>query len=485
MTGTVAELLAADQVTIAIDTNIIIQCHALATLPWRELAPGASSVRVIVPQKVVSEMDQHKFSSGRLRKRAAEFSDLVRRLEENDYAPLALRDFNPRLTVEFGKSFKSTDLDGARFELSDPDSRIVAEVMKISDEIEDVVLLADDSRPIHLAYEAGLPRLRPPAAWRRQEDTDEKDQEISDLKRQLGAQPSLVIGFPGAETEERHHHLRRPPSGICPHCAERIVAAAMRVDPQVPRSELEDLYPDARRPSNYGRFTVSFPIPGQVNSSDLDDYEDGYATFEKNVRSWVGMLPTMLQVIFPLSIEVGNEGDKAADRVHLEAVLNGPFHFKPLDMFDTLLEDMLEPPDVPKPFSFDQSYLHNLLGDRQQRPDQFYPQDEPDAAGGTKRITWRCHEFRQGTHYAIPALILAEKPLAKGAITVIAGAAELAKKTTLTAPLQVQGHASSGSFAAFLRDRLALVPSKYHDELLIELQRPDTGCTCADISPTA
>ncbi|KQX38196.1 hypothetical protein ASD04_11290 [Devosia sp. Root436] len=478
MTSKVTELLAADQVTIAIDTNIIVQCYALAALPWRELAPAATTVRVIVPQKVISEMDQHKFSSGRLRKRAAEFSELVRRLEENNYAPLVLKDHGPKVTVEFGRAFKSTELDSAQFELADPDSRIVAEVVKISSEIRDLVLLADDGRPIHLAYEAGLPRIRPPATWRRPDDADERDQKIADYERQLGAQPLLVIAFPGAETEERHHYLRQPPNGICPQCTERIVAAALSVDPQVPRSKLEERYPDARRPSNYGRFTVSFPIPGQVNSSDLDDYEDGYAAFEKNLRSWVGMLPTMLQAIFPLSIEVGNDGTKAADRVHLEAVLNGPFHFRPLDMFDTLLEDMLEPPDVPRPFSFEQPYLRDLFGDRQQRPDQFHSQDEPEAAGGTKRITWRCEEFRQGTRYAIPTLIVAEQPLAKGAITVTAGAAALAKKTIVTAPLQMAPNGSSGSFATYLQDRLALVPSRYHDELLIELRRPDTACTC-------
>ena len=481
MTSKVTELLAAEQVTIAIDTNIIIQCHALATLPWRELAPAATLVRVIIPAKVVSEMDQHKFSSGRLRKRAAEFSDLVRRMEHNDYGPLVLKDNEPQVTVEFGGLFKSSELDGERFELTNPDSRIVAEVVRTSEGVNELVFLADDGGIVRLAYDAGLPRVRPPPSWRRSEGPDERDEEISDLKRQLGAQPLLVVAFPDGETEERHHSFRQPPNRICPHCVERIVAATLRVDPQVPRLELEERYPDARRPSNYGRFTVSFPIPGQVNSSDLDDYEEDYAAFEKNVRSWVGMLPTMLRSIFPLSIEVGNDGTKAADRVHLEAVLNGSFHFRPLDMFDTLLKEMLEPPDVPRTFSFEQPYLQDLL-DRQQRLDQFYSQDEPDAAGGTRRITWRCDEFRQSTRYSIPTLIVAEKPLAKGAITVTAGAAELAKKTTLAAPLQLRVDASSGSFAAYLRDRLALVPSKYHDELLIELQRPDTGCTCDSIS---
>ncbi|SIT56164.1 hypothetical protein BQ8794_260020 [Mesorhizobium prunaredense] len=143
---TVVELLAAEQVTFCVDTNILIEFQALASLPWHELAPAATSIRIIVPTKVGAEMDEHKFSSGRLRKRAAEFSDLVRRLEQNNYAPINLRDARPLVTFEFGALFKAKDLDGEQFELTDADNRVVAEVFRTSVDVPALVFMADAAR---------------------------------------------------------------------------------------------------------------------------------------------------------------------------------------------------------------------------------------------------------------------------------------------------------------------------------------------------
>lgn len=59
-----------------------------------------------------------------------------------------------------------------------------------------------------------------------------------------------------------------------------------------------------------------------------------------------------------INIEIGSEGDRAADTVHLEATLSGAFHLLAADYFDLALGDLLKVPDVPKP------YLTPCFGDR-------------------------------------------------------------------------------------------------------------------------
>jgi hypothetical protein len=234
------DLLSKAHVTFCVDTNILVEFRALGELPWHELAPSASHVRIIVPTKVGKEMDAHKQSAGRLRKRAADFASLVARLERNDYSPLVLRERDPQVTVEFGALFKASDLDGDQFELDDPDNRIVAEAYRTAQEIPELVFISDDGLPIRLAHHAQLPVVRPPASWRRPEGTDEKDREIADLKRQLGPQPKLVLGFPDGVGDDRRHVLGMPPVTICPHCINRIATAILTKNSKVRRRVLED-----------------------------------------------------------------------------------------------------------------------------------------------------------------------------------------------------------------------------------------------------
>lgn len=140
-------------------------------------------------------MDGHKSSSGRLRKRATNFSRLTARLESNDYAAITLRASQPSVTLEFGPSFKTRDLDGELFDLDDADNRIVAEAFRMTQDIENLIFMSDDGLPIRLAHHAGLPVVRPPESWRRTDGSDERDLQIAELKRQLGPQPDLFLSF--------------------------------------------------------------------------------------------------------------------------------------------------------------------------------------------------------------------------------------------------------------------------------------------------
>ena len=186
-----------------VDTNLLVEFIALENIPWKTLTPDVELVRVIVPTKVGEEMDEHKNKSGRLRRRAIEFSRLSRRMEESEDGAVVLREANPRVTVEFGPLFRKTDLDADQFELEDSDNRIVAEVVAIAKNVPGVALLADDSKPIRLARQAGLPYVRPLAEWRRQEGPDERDIEIVDLKREIGAQPILTLTLADVREQRR------------------------------------------------------------------------------------------------------------------------------------------------------------------------------------------------------------------------------------------------------------------------------------------
>jgi hypothetical protein len=431
-------------------------------------------------------MDQHKFSSGRLRKRASDFSELSRRMEDSDDGVVRLTapTVIPAVTIEFGPILKPRDLDAEQFDLDDADNRVVAEAYCIARNIPTLVFIADDSLPIRLARLVGLPCVRPPKSWRRPTEGDERDEIIADLKRQLGPQPKLVLRFPGARDDTRRHDLAPPPTAICRDCINRIVQAALDLDPEVPRSVLESRYPSAV-PMTFGNYAMpNFAGPGSVSTGMLDRYEREYVQYERHLRLWASKLPKLLArsgMMLPLYVEIGNEGDRAADRLHLEATLHGDFHFASLDHFDALLEGVLEVPQVPRPM-LSPDFFPDTLGAERRRVDEFYAQDEPaDSAPSTKMISWRCEEFRQGTRFNLPTIIVALSGEARGAITVVARSALQAKPVTLTAPLKASADPMPGPFYRFLREHLELVPAHYRSALASELAREGQPCSCLEL----
>jgi hypothetical protein len=167
--------------------------------------------------------------------------------------------------------------------------------------------------------------------------------------------------------------------------------------------------------------------------------------------------------------------------LHLEATLHGDFHFASLDHFDALLEGVLEVPQVPRPM-LSPDFFPDTLGAERRRVDEFYAQDEPaDSAPSTKMISWRCEEFRQGTRFNLPTIIVALSGEARGAITVVARSALQAKPVTLTAPLKASADPMPGPFYRFLREHLELVPAHYRSALASELAREGQPCSCLEL----
>ncbi|KFL29473.1 hypothetical protein JP75_21230 [Devosia riboflavina] len=471
-----------DIVAFCVDTNILIEFRALGELPWAELVPGASAVRIIVPTKVSAEMDSHKSSSGRLRKRAADFSRLTARLESNDYAAITLRASQPLVTLEFGPLFKTRDLDGELFDLDDADNRIVAEAFRMSQDIENLIFMSDDGLPIRLAHHAGLPVVRPPASWRRLDGPDERDVQIAELKRQLDPQPDLFIAFPDSNGESASYTLEYPPEVICPHCAARVAGSIFAAFPETPRRELEARYPSALM----GTGPFNMPLPariGEVTAAHLDDYRTGYREFVTQVQAWSNGLPVVLGRKGPIAVVrllAGNKGDRAAERVHLEASLTGPLRFLEIDDFRELGDDFIRPPDEPAPFGPLASSSFNLSREKR-RADLFYAQDAPDVSGRSTMVSWRCEELRQDATSSLIILVVADRADARGALTVRMRSSDLAKGATLTAALRTAPNPSSDPFHRYLRDRLALVPERFSQALQDEFAVTDRACTC----PTA
>jgi hypothetical protein len=448
----IKRVLGSTHVTFCVDTNILVEFKALDQIPWGEIAPNATEIRIVVPTKVGQEMDDHKNKTGRLRHRALDFLQIQRSIEESATGRTSLRDPDPKVTIEFDPYYRRDQLDSNAYDLDDADERIVAEAARFMADQKEAILLGDDGKVLRLARKTGLLWKRPPESWRRKEGPDERDKEIEELKRQLGPQPLLSIAFPGAN-DRQVHVLESPPVGECPQCSERLATAVFAVNPKISREESI---------ARYG-LASGFDILGrELTESDLQQYEDAYADYEKRVHAWghdqTEFLRSVLRVL-PIEAEVANNGGSAAESVLVEFTLTGDFHFLPMCLIADLIDELLEPPDSPRP-------RNGLVLPRtaeRTKPHEFFLLEDASSDGSTKRLEWRCEEFRQGHSAVLLLIVRADENATGGALEFRVTGAKISKVVEGSAPLRLTGNSEESRVCTYLERRIKLFPDKYRE----------------------
>lgn len=477
------ELLDGTRVTLCVDTNILIEFKPLDQIPWPQIAPNVTTVRIVVVDKVGKEMDGHKKKTGRLRRRALKFKQIAKQITQSTDGRAVLRERDPRVTIEFGPIYRRTELDSDLYDLDDDDGRIVAEVARFMQDHPDAVFLADDLKPLRWARQTDLRATPPPDSWRREEGPDERDMEIAELKRELGARPAFSISFPCAANDRREHIFEPPPATSCAVCSEQLISAVLAANPKVPRGRSVARYglaqPDPLRLSMMAN-------PLALTGLDLDRYEDEYANFEERVTWWADNQPELfsaLELVLPLGIEIANCGDRAAERVHVELELAGPFHFEPHEAVERFTGAWLTAPSPPRPrqsLHFEPPFVP---GQEPSKPHIFYLLDDPESDGSTTRLVWRCEEFRHGESFILPSIVRATKEAARGALKVKVSSAVMAKAVEATAPLICFEENTDNRLCTYLQERVELFPHRYQEPVLRALAVASRGCASA--SPPA
>jgi hypothetical protein len=469
-------VLTNERLTFCIDTNILVELKVLDQIPWREIAANATDIRIIVPTKVGEELDDHKTKSGRLRRRGIEFAQLARRIENSAGGQAVLRDRDPQVTIEFGPIYRRTELDADLYDLDDKDGRILAEVAKLVKDHPEAIFLTDDSKPLRWARLTGLPCSRPPETWRRVEGPDERDKEILELKRELGAQPLFSIEFPGAASKRGKHVLEPAPATSCAACSEQLVSAVLAAHPKVPREESIARYGLAQsHPFDIPAFALT---SSKLTKTELDRYERDYAEFRDRVQVWAQNQPTLLRSlgrVLPIEVKVANDGDRAGERVLVEMELAGAFRFVCHHSISDPITTLLEPPSPPEPYL---SRIGPMLEPPEpSQPHAFYLLAEPEADGSTTRLEWRCEEFRHGQTFHLLAIVRATREAACGALNVRISSAVVAKPIEATAPLIcVEEQAEENKLCSYLDRRIKLFPRPYQEPVRHALTDASKGC---------
>ena len=462
-----------ENVTFVVDANILLEFTAIDQIDWTLLCPRATSIRLVVPTTVVREMDKHKKSTGRLRRRALEFNRLLLQIEDGDGETAVLDHDRIDLRIILMPRYSRSELPQDKLSFEIADDLIVAEAAKFNQDRGGAIFLADDNNARRTARDMGVPVARPAEEWRRHEPRDKRDARIEELELQIGAMPRLSLSL---LTENENAVVFEPmyeyeiPYEFC----ERLTNAIVERNPGFSREELlrrhnlEDVHETTRRLGLTSFYAVTVTDVERY-CRDCDEFKDG-------VMAWSRKIPnvlTQLEFAAPFQVEITNNGEAFAEDVEVEVTVSNGFSFIPNHFAQSYLEMRYESPEPPS--QMEQFSRLPTLFDHQQLnrrdPFSFYFGDSPDDDASVSRISYECDRFRHGTTNLLQSTLIkrSDAPLG-GQLTVRASSASLAEAIEARCPIKVNSEGRSVDFKEYLLRRLYFFPDQVHDAVLEALE---------------
>jgi PIN domain len=169
------------------DTNVFLQCNALAELPWSKTI-SEPEIQILVAPTVQREIDRLKGDGkSRRAKRARKAAQLLRVAVRSSDQTTVIRESNPRIILGFPPVTNNQITPIAGLDMSYSDERMVGEVLIYRSEHpdEDVSLVSHDIGPLLAARRYNLKCLEVPDEWLLPPEPDESERKMAALERRL------------------------------------------------------------------------------------------------------------------------------------------------------------------------------------------------------------------------------------------------------------------------------------------------------------
>jgi hypothetical protein len=167
------------------DTNLFFECKRLEELPWSELA--VDPVVIALTKPVLAEIDKHKKSSGRTRKRAIEISGRIRGMLTALPPEVVIQEVGPRVVLRLMPIVQPAPELASSLDYSINDDRIVGTVATLSKDetFASVSMLTDDSVAASTAQGLGVSFFLIPESWKRPPEETTEAKRIKELEKDI------------------------------------------------------------------------------------------------------------------------------------------------------------------------------------------------------------------------------------------------------------------------------------------------------------
>lgn len=190
------------------DTNLFFECKRLEELPWSDLA--VDPVIIALTKPVLTEIDKHKKSGGRTRRRATEISGRIRGMLTHQPPETIIQEAGPRVVLRLMPIIQPDPELASSLDYTNNDDRIVGTVATLSkdEKFASVTMLTDDSVAASTAHSLGISFYLIPESWKRPPEETTEAKRIKELEKDVSIyraqEPSISIADASGDPTQAH-----------------------------------------------------------------------------------------------------------------------------------------------------------------------------------------------------------------------------------------------------------------------------------------
>jgi predicted nucleic acid-binding protein len=183
---------------IFIDTNLFLQCSSLDQLPWSEIEKECDLI-LYIPRVALKELDKLKYDgNSRRANRARKATSLFREIISLKDEKKTIRFKDPKVEITFAPHILLSKELETNIDICSNDDKLIAEITAFRENIDEAILLTNDTILMVTAKHYGIKFILIPDSWLLPPEPDDRDRRISELESQI---KELSESYPKIETE--------------------------------------------------------------------------------------------------------------------------------------------------------------------------------------------------------------------------------------------------------------------------------------------
>ena len=373
---------------IFIDTNVFIQCRNIEQLPLEELFGKDEHIILFIPRTVLEEIDRHKQDgNSRRAKRARKANSFIRKIIFTKHTKIIIKNEKPLVEISFPPEVNSYCNLPNFLDLSRPDDRIIAEILRYKKEHPDhhVAILTHDTGPLLTGKRCGISYYIVPDSWLLPPEPDPRDKKILELENKVR---ELKKNYPiiqvtsadvnGKEANEFSIEVLQYDQ-LTESEVDEIIKNIVQKNPM--KTDFSDmLVEESRNQDNNLKINVSSgllaykkkyipPTPEEIEIYKKEKYPQWLEKVKKYIISLANKFQK-LPCTFLLSVKISNNGNVPAENVIVIFNALGDIYFNLPSRDENQDKDIDDFPRPPKPpEGYWQRYsLFNSIGSSQLIP---------------------------------------------------------------------------------------------------------------------
>lgn len=415
------------------DTNFFIQYKKYDEVNFQDLFDDRyHEFTLLIPQTVISELDKHKKQGNdRVSRKARGITPLLREIIKE---PIVKEIHNYKLTIDKLKRTKAAQDNVNDLDLSNPDEKIVNEVLNWKNHYPDekMFFITGDIGMCSLCYDYDIQHIELPESWLLPPEQDKQKKELEKLRKEVqelkNKEPIIKI------ITNRSYRIKL--SSFSKLNNSQLSMLSEKIQKKYPMKDMP-IYEKEKTiiPSIY---PLSIPLRGTINTRDyIEPTRNDWVTYNNDYTVWNESLTNRIieinnQMIvnaelYDINFSLKNEGKVFAEDVIVSIETDADLLCAPYDddikelnnisqkeIIDVL--NPLFPPKAPeripriliKPHELPVSDLSSFINGQNQNKEPFvfyYHPKRPKKF--TKKIEFFCSKFRHNTeeHFGITFLI--------------------------------------------------------------------------------